>query len=453
MSELVLRISLYGVKICPAVIVGTVLMLSCFLSIFFGNLWYFNKHFIYDLTSCGKNGISCPFCVDTKCICNMGWTGDDCTEKIFSEDDYEYIPVSLWDYDSLARETNGNLNTTQCGDACFNTSTCKGYTWNPCDTVIGDLCVQECEFIEAYAYFNQSIYITYYQRINETASQKWLYIKNNFTTEETTCFGLVCYYNSKYGLTNVDDLTYENAKYTTNTLLQSLPTCANCTIWRDQIADKMGDYTKMKTQLGNVLEITELPYLELANLLNQSLEHKKEFVSMTVACTKYAFYKDIHDFDYNLIINNKGLNFLTEDLSKRVIDYTTCTRYDTIVMIMPFYLRKNIPLLLTNAYNMLNDNGYIIIRGDYWTNINYTSLYNSCSAAGMITEELWHDFKVLFKTIHYVEDDPDIEPYEETGSYPDPTPFPYKNTDCWNWNDYYYHPYHEVVWFSFIGKK
>jgi len=420
-----------------------VAIISMILSITSGSVWFFQKHHIYTPSDC-INGISCPFC-DDKCICKFGWSGVSCNTLT---DDYPFYDQFWWNLGSLDLETQGTLNLTACNASCTSNTTCKGYIWNPCNLVINETeCLSICYHLVNYLFLPRPFIDVYYEKLNNTnttglpISQGFLYIKNGIN-----CYGLICGYNDKYGLAFTDSLTYQYAREQSNSFLLTVDGCDTCDTWQDDGVVKMGSYRRTGRKLGRILEITELPFLQLKRILDLTGSLAKEFDSMSVACTRAEFFSGVTEFDYTYTKLGKSLNFISIDLSKQVVDFTIIPKFDTVILTAPLYGRENLPLLLSNAFNLLDDGGTMIIRAQYWTVINATVIQNKCSAAGMVKQQFVDDYLSWFTRLLYVEDDPEEEPFIN-GTYPNSVPFVFKNTECWNFVDEFHPPGHTGVWF------
>lgn len=275
--------------------------------------------------------------------------------------------------------------------------------------------------------------------------EKLLYIKNG-----VNCFGYICYYNNDYGLVWIDSQIYKyitgvRAKITVDEF-ESWTQCGN---WQDEVPEKMGNYSSLPSDLGKVLEITVSPYLQMKRIFETTGATVK---SISVANEYGDMLKDINGSEYGYTYMEKDLFVIKHDYSEQYFppEYMDL-RYDTIILPIAMYSRQSLPVLLTNVYNLLNPDGIVIIRDQYWNYTNSEKLTNLCMGAGMVTRKFANNFMDLFTQMYYEEDDPMYEPVGLNCITPDPIPG--KSSSCWNWDYSYEHPEHMGLWYSFIGKK
>lgn len=473
------------------IIIGIILLILLILALIFGIVWGdvhdFDRLIIFDkddIENC-VNGEFCGFC-SKKCICEFGWKGENCDMLI---NDTVFYPMNWWNMDSMECVNQGNLMEFECRSTCASDPECKAYTWNPCDSELPSCCstpdwpcpetrrkinngptccygtgpnpsccVPQCKHIKNFNGYTRPFFINSYERTGDPfptrrniesehilLSQQFLYIKNG-----VKCFGYLCTYNDEYGLVFVDDIVYLNIVNTMNEIIEDGLEFWNIFgNWQDLIPDTMENYDVLPSSLGNVLEITELPFLQMKRIFNTT---SPSISSMTVASSRGIMYSMILNTDYNYEYDGHTLEIIDKDYSLEFLDPNTITeKYNTIILIMPLYMRKSLPKLLTNSFNLLKDGGRIIIRGQNWDFINSTVIINWCMAAGMAKNKFTSEYFDLFKELHFEEDLALKEPCE--GVCEDPSPFPFKNTECWSWFDVFYHPNHMGKWFSFIGKK
>jgi len=432
------------------------------------------------------NGEFCPFC-STECICEFGWKGKHCNQKNYTG---TFYPVNWWDMESMECFNQGVLSEEACMTGCENDDQCKGYTWNPCETELPSCCIEpawpclllrreieelptcctgespnpsccipQCKHIKNFNGFDKPAFLTMYERSNEMViyrrsiedipppvSQRILYVKNG-----AKCFGYLCTYNEEYGLVWTDDFMHSQVVETIDEIIHdALPTWNENGDWQGIVPETMGDYSKLPSKLGDVLEITELPFLQMKKLFETTTP---KIDSMTVACSRSTMYTMMTPTDYhNWTYDGKSLIQIKKDYSLEFLEPGEIPKkYDTIILTMPMYMRKSLPRLLTNAFNLLKDGGHMITRTQFWPFVNSTVVTNYCMAAGMAKWKFASEFGALFTPVHFKADPMLSEPC--VGSCDSPEPMPFKNTECWAWYPGFYHPEHVGQWFSFIGKK
>lgn len=409
------------------------------------------------------HGDYCPFCDDDeKCICSKGWYGTRCEIKRAIENVYD---GPFFNWESKEKIYKGQLSYEECKAASDNDIDAKGFSFDPCSKPhVDDECTYQCLHIKTFKSFMKPFIVLGYETkkngiempvtlppqeskrreifIDPTISQSWMFLKKGIE-----CIGYLCTYNEKYGSVWVDGLLYENTNAHLDDIMfdQTLNWTDNIK-WYDDLVNKFDGYNKLPSDLGDILEVTEMPFYQVVRVLNNT---RFKYKSVTISSGRANTYKTKGDTDtyankYNYELDPRELS--TFKYSRK---YQT-KKYDTIFLTLALYGRLSLSRLLSNVYNLLNLGGHIIIVDHSWNYINSTVLNNWCMGAGMAKNKYLSNYRSLY-TQEYLLEGPIIDhPCNRTDLE---IPFPYKGCQCWGWNEAFLLPGHKTNWFYYIGKK
>lgn len=454
--------------IIPVCIVSLLFSFSTVLHSLIENYFGGPRQLAYLPNYCNDHGEYCPFCTTKKCICSDPWYGPTCATATSCSNSTNCFPNTYYDWESARSVYMGQISETACREACYLDTTCKGYMIDPCPipllsncTYPGELnccnattypeaicCSPQCRHIKNYVGYNKPLYVTGYQRVpnnesNIPRSEKILYPRI-----DKESFGYISTYDKDYGIVYVDEIVKEYSDYHMDLIMTgSLVNISLNTGFYDSLPSKFGYYAQMRNYIGNLLEITDMPFLHMKRFLN----YKNTSVgTITVASARGDHFKTISITDYY------NYQFLTKELKVEDIDYgeeiiEPHDFYDTILLTVSMYTRSSISKLLTNAYNRLNNGGYLIIVDQIWSEINEYALENWCMGAGMAKDLFMTEYLAQMQSFprYSASDASKVEPEViESGQ-----PFPLKSTQCWGWDPLFVHPNHTGKWIYIMAKK